>query len=80
MTENCSICYEPLDEGNTTSLPCTHTFHLDCVCKWFDVNINCPLCRSDPLQLQRYQEYQKRYKTRSKRKTGHRYKKNHRKN
>jgi hypothetical protein len=52
--EECSICYEPLNEDNKVTTQCGHNFHKECIlqtCKvmyWKKNNIClCPLCRSD---------------------------------
>lgn len=53
--EQCSICF---DECFSTSeglyhskyvTPCSHTFHLGCIAKWFrsSPQKTCPLCRTD---------------------------------
>jgi len=47
--EICSICYEPLENIETSnkiySLECNHKFHTDCIMKWFrNKNSSCPLC------------------------------------
>lgn len=47
----CPICHEN-NENNKNDwivLPCTHKFHLNCCLKWFDICVNCPMCRSDNL-------------------------------
>ena len=52
--EECSICYKLLSDhsnGEKVTIPCgnNHTFHKECICKWFNAGniaeINCPLCR-----------------------------------
>ncbi len=50
MTEDCSICFEPLWEtGKGTVvryLACTHKFHEPCLNRWVRRSKNtCPLCR-----------------------------------
>ncbi|XP_045187016.2 uncharacterized protein LOC123544923 [Mercenaria mercenaria] len=40
----CSICFSTLDVGK--ALPCTHTFHEECLRQWFQVRIVCPTCNS----------------------------------
>ena len=44
----CSICFEPLLDKLTIMLKCQHTFHTECILKWFRSNSNllCPLCRN----------------------------------
>jgi len=42
----CSICYENITkETGKAELSCSHTFHLNCLSKWFLKNENCPCCR-----------------------------------
>ena len=46
--EDCSICYESMiDDDDTITTPCNHTFHKDCLKKWVINKNNCPLCRSE---------------------------------
>ena len=40
----CPIC---LKTHNNWQLPCGHSFHKDCICKWFKSKTNCPLCRTE---------------------------------
>lgn len=65
ITENCLICYSPLDEI-TTAIKCGHKFHRDCILSWYqDQAVNdacsgnkiprsCPYCRSDGGYLDLY--------------------------
>ena len=50
--EACSICLEPMDEGENTkeTVPCRHVFHEDCITRWLEFNDarSCPNCR-DPV-------------------------------
>ncbi|KAJ0025261.1 hypothetical protein Pint_08120 [Pistacia integerrima] len=42
----CVICFEKFDNGEEiTRLPCYHLFHGDCISKWLQRSITCPLCR-----------------------------------
>ena len=42
--EVCSICYDSL-ENNIVEIECGHTYHTNCIVKWFRTgNKNCPLC------------------------------------
>jgi len=44
----CSICLEAGQEGSRwRSLPCSHTFHEDCLLQWLQRGRRCPLCRLD---------------------------------
>ena len=45
--DECCICYESKLSGNIIELECTHTFHEECINKWFINSANCPYCRSD---------------------------------
>lgn len=40
---NCIICYE--SRTNMMKFVCSHTICHDCLCKWFDINNTCPMCR-----------------------------------
>ena len=42
-SDMCTICLEPCLNG--VQLPCTHTFHKQCIQKWLTVNQSCPNCR-----------------------------------
>ena len=51
----CSVCHNNLKDNNSrgiTKLSCNHSFHMDCINKWFlqcnDNNLNqtCPICRA----------------------------------
>eukprot|EP00172_Hildenbrandia_rubra_P002016 Plantae.Rhodophyta-Hildenbrandia_rubra.ctg2665.p1 GENE.Plantae.Rhodophyta-Hildenbrandia_rubra.ctg2665~~Plantae.Rhodophyta-Hildenbrandia_rubra.ctg2665.p1 ORF type:complete len:796 (-),score=152.44 Plantae.Rhodophyta-Hildenbrandia_rubra.ctg2665:1446-3833(-) len=42
----CVICAEDVEEG--TVLPCGHAnFHRQCLGRWFEENLSCPVCRGD---------------------------------
>ncbi|KAB2068661.1 hypothetical protein ES319_A08G046900v1 [Gossypium barbadense] len=44
--EDCMICLEELEVGFYASrMPCSHTFHGDCIEKWLKQSHYCPLCR-----------------------------------
>ena len=46
INENeCSICLENIS-SNQILLNCNHTFHKQCIDKWFLTNTNCPNCRT----------------------------------
>ncbi len=42
--EECSIC---MDKNNLiwVSLQCEHKFHEECIFKWIETNLSCPICR-----------------------------------
>ncbi|EYU30788.1 hypothetical protein ABFS82_08G207600 [Erythranthe guttata] len=48
LTE-CSVCLSILEDGEIArTLPnCKHTFHAECIDKWFVTNSTCPICRMD---------------------------------
>ena len=42
--QSCTICY---DETNTNViLHCGHSFHFECIIKWFNTKKSCPFCRT----------------------------------
>ena len=43
MTDDCSICFEPLAVGEVQTLGCAHVFHQTCAAQWRAGT--CPLCR-----------------------------------
>ncbi|KAK4420579.1 RING-H2 finger protein ATL40 [Sesamum alatum] len=45
----CSVCLSILVDGEMArTLPnCKHTFHADCIDKWFGSNSTCPVCRAE---------------------------------
>ncbi|KAH1031405.1 hypothetical protein J1N35_043579 [Gossypium stocksii] len=44
--EDCMICLEELEVGFYASrMPCSHTFHGDCIEKWLKQSHYCPICR-----------------------------------
>ena len=47
QVNECSICYHNLDNAQTTTLPCNHTFHRGCIDVWCTQQLNCPLCRRE---------------------------------
>ncbi len=49
----CSICLETVEEDfdkQWTTLVCGHTFHRECLYKWFVYSQTCPHCRN-PISL-----------------------------
>lgn len=44
---DCPICFEQISQSdpNVSTLSCKHSFHIDCVSRWFDTNESCPCCR-----------------------------------
>ncbi|TYJ00341.1 hypothetical protein E1A91_A13G080600v1, partial [Gossypium mustelinum] len=44
--EDCMICLEELEVGfDAFRMPCSHTFHGDCIEKWLRPGHYCPICR-----------------------------------
>ena len=42
----CVICLGEYDPGeSTTTLPCLHIFHTDCIRSWLESNNHCPVCK-----------------------------------
>ncbi|XP_060195389.1 uncharacterized protein LOC132624662 [Lycium barbarum] len=45
-TDMCSICMERYLPGSEAySMPCSHSFHFDCIGTWLLKNPSCPMCR-----------------------------------
>merc|ERR1719494_639786 len=44
----CSICMCDIDQtvGQTSVTPCDHVFHRPCLESWFEVKMECPICRA----------------------------------
>lgn len=46
--DDCSICYNKMNEQNMVQLNCKHQFCVDCMCSYFNMNntkLTCALCR-----------------------------------
>lgn len=43
MTSNCPICLQDMKTKKTLS--CSHSFHKNCIDKWFKIKNTCPTCR-----------------------------------
>ena len=43
--KTCSICMEDIQTNNLQCLPCAHTFHRQCIRRWFRQSTSCPECR-----------------------------------
>ncbi|CAA3003001.1 E3 ubiquitin-protein ligase ATL41-like [Olea europaea var. sylvestris] len=45
----CSVCLSLFEDGEMArTLPnCKHTFHAECIDKWFESNSTCPICRME---------------------------------
>lgn len=49
--QSCAICQNDYKKkDNILLLPCSHSFHQDCIKPWFKKNINCPNCRNDVIE------------------------------
>ena len=45
-TDDCSICLEPLQEGERVlTIQCKHLFHYPCIIQWLARTNKCPVCR-----------------------------------
>lgn len=43
---DCAICLEPIEDATGhLSLPCQHTFHIECGLRWLRTKRTCPYCR-----------------------------------
>ena len=40
----CVICLEPLLRKEVYALPCAHLFHEECVVRWLEREMRCPIC------------------------------------
>jgi len=45
----CVICHEELASQKTSTLDCGHTYHIECIRKWFKEQSTCPTCRNHAL-------------------------------
>jgi len=47
--EDCAICMMPVGGSSDSSprvvTPCDHVFHHDCLKRWMDIKMECPVCR-----------------------------------
>lgn len=43
--KRCPICLDQMDTCSGKKLDCTHGFHLNCIKKWVQTSITCPVCR-----------------------------------
>ena len=52
MTSSCcSICLADYKDTDCVKLlsNCGHLFHIECIDRWLQVNLSCPMCRNSPL-------------------------------
>lgn len=47
--DRCAVCLTDAtkDSGAVLLLPCSHSFHGNCILQWVEVNFNCPMCRQE---------------------------------
>lgn len=45
--KECPICIDSIHKEDLKILKCSHTFHNDCIAKWFVESSVCPVCRDD---------------------------------
>jgi len=48
LKQTCNICFDPVGSTNTIKskrLACGHSFHPECILKWFVTSNECPTCR-----------------------------------
>jgi hypothetical protein len=47
--DNCAICQDPMEIGQTIRMirHCTHRFHQTCIDPWLEQHVTCPTCRHD---------------------------------
>jgi hypothetical protein len=43
--DKCVICLEYFNENNNITLICGHSYHYDCILKWFEKDLKCPICK-----------------------------------
>lgn len=47
--EECTICLEDLSCSKVMTLRCNHTFHQECIQRWFTSRLICPNCNATVL-------------------------------
>lgn len=48
IQEDCSICKVDYEESDRLKiLPCYHVYHQQCIDRWFEQSVHCPICRKD---------------------------------
>ncbi|OVA06165.1 zinc finger protein [Macleaya cordata] len=46
--DQCVVCQTEYEEEEpVTTLPCDHTYHLECISKWLQIKKVCPICNSE---------------------------------
>ncbi|EJU00153.1 hypothetical protein DACRYDRAFT_109569 [Dacryopinax primogenitus] len=47
LNRDCAVCKDDFEVGQkTVALPCTHSFHDECILPWLELNGTCPVCRT----------------------------------
>jgi len=47
LNRDCAVCKDGFEVGQKTlALPCTHSFHDECILPWLEINGTCPVCRT----------------------------------
>ena len=50
VEEPCPICFMEFEKGEEMyRLKCRHLFHKDCLAKWLEQQLSCPMCRAEVL-------------------------------
>ncbi|KAI8586757.1 hypothetical protein BDZ88DRAFT_399427 [Geranomyces variabilis] len=46
---SCAVCVDGFTSDNnlSTTLPCDHMFHMDCITPWLSLHNTCPVCRRE---------------------------------
>lgn len=51
LKNNCLICLDDYEDNNElTTLPCLHFFHKNCILKWLDSHVTCPICKNQAIK------------------------------
>eukprot|EP00743_Colponemidia_sp_Colp-15_P006951 GILK01007502.1.p1 GENE.GILK01007502.1~~GILK01007502.1.p1 ORF type:complete len:603 (-),score=104.42 GILK01007502.1:104-1912(-) len=44
--KKCMVCQYSFDDGDTLRvLPCIHSYHVECIDRWLQINMTCPVCQ-----------------------------------
>jgi len=43
---SCAICLDAVTQGQQVYLPCTHSYHGECIGRWLRTQRTCPTCRT----------------------------------
>lgn len=55
----CTICFSPLEDGDRVgALPCSHSFHVDCLKEWLKRRNVCPLCQEPNIAAPQYHPHE----------------------